>query len=122
MAYIERNPVRAGLCARAKDYPWSSAQAHVEETSQGGLLDLKAWRQEYDGRAWEGILDTGSEDDDFRHRLREATLRGRPCCDPDTLKVFERRLGRRLRPDPPGRPRKQAPEEEATQIGFAFGG
>lgn len=122
MAYVERNPVRAGICARAKDYRWSSARAHVEETNHDGLLDLSAWRQEYDGRVWESILDTGSEDDDFRQRLREATLRGRPYCDPDTLDVFERRLGRRLRPRAPGRPRKQAPEDEAAQTGFAFGG
>jgi REP element-mobilizing transposase RayT len=26
-AYIENNPVRAGLVARAEDYPWSSASA-----------------------------------------------------------------------------------------------
>ncbi|MDX9973821.1 MAG: transposase, partial [FCB group bacterium] len=26
--YVERNPVRAGLVARAEDYPWSSAAAH----------------------------------------------------------------------------------------------
>jgi REP-associated tyrosine transposase len=28
MRYVERNPVRAGLVARAEDYPWSSAAFH----------------------------------------------------------------------------------------------
>jgi putative transposase len=28
VAYVERNPVRAGLVRRAEDYPWSSARAH----------------------------------------------------------------------------------------------
>src|SRR5439155_21441907 len=27
--YVELNPVRAGLVARAEDYPWSSARAHL---------------------------------------------------------------------------------------------
>jgi hypothetical protein len=43
------------------------------------------------------------------------------CRDPDTLQVFERRLGKKLRPRPSEHPRKQSLEEETTQIGFAFG-
>jgi putative transposase len=31
--YVEHNPVRAGILARAQEYPWSSAAAHC------GLLD-----------------------------------------------------------------------------------
>jgi putative transposase len=27
--YVELNPVRAGLVARAEDWPWSSAAAHL---------------------------------------------------------------------------------------------
>src|SRR5512140_2761581 len=27
--YVERNPVRAGLCRRPQDYAWSSAAAHL---------------------------------------------------------------------------------------------
>lgn len=27
--YVERNPVAAGLCPRAEDWPWSSAPAHL---------------------------------------------------------------------------------------------
>lgn len=27
--YIERNPVRAGMCQKAEDYPWSSARAYL---------------------------------------------------------------------------------------------
>ncbi len=27
--YVERNPVRARLCARPEDWPWSSARAHL---------------------------------------------------------------------------------------------
>ena len=28
LAYIENNPVKAGLCARPEDWPWSSAHFH----------------------------------------------------------------------------------------------
>ena len=28
--YVERNPVRAGLCDRPAEYPWSSAKAHLD--------------------------------------------------------------------------------------------
>ena len=49
-AYIENNPVKAGLVARAQDYPWSSAfqgtatvertdrESRLEAGSQAGLL------------------------------------------------------------------------------------
>ncbi|MBF0619882.1 MAG: transposase [Candidatus Omnitrophica bacterium] len=29
LRYVERNPVRAGMCSRAEDYPWSSAATHT---------------------------------------------------------------------------------------------
>ncbi|MGH9608492.1 MAG: transposase, partial [Bryobacteraceae bacterium] len=120
MAYIERNPIRAGLCRRAADYPWSSARAHVREDSLGGLLHLDTWRRCYDARTWEGILDANSDEEAFLQRLREATLRGRPCCDAGALRQFEKRLGRELHPQPAGRPRKQGKEAEQEQAAFAY--
>lgn len=36
--YVERNPVRAGIVARAQDYEWSSAKAHVE-SEEDPVLD-----------------------------------------------------------------------------------
>ena len=33
--YVELNPVRAGLCERAVDWPWSSVHAHEERASDG---------------------------------------------------------------------------------------
>ena len=50
--YVERNPVRAGLCASAedRDWPWSSAHAHLREVDDAlvqvrPLLDLVPdWR------------------------------------------------------------------------------
>jgi putative transposase len=31
IAYIHNNPVKAGLCAEAEHWPWSSASAFIEE-------------------------------------------------------------------------------------------
>ena len=33
LRYVERNPVRAGMTARAEDYPWSSARSHCGATT-----------------------------------------------------------------------------------------
>jgi putative transposase len=33
--YIERNPVRAGLCERPEDYPWSSASFYLAGQQDG---------------------------------------------------------------------------------------
>jgi putative transposase len=46
MAYIERNPVRAGIVASAEDYPWSSVRAHVLGYDASNFLDMAQWRQE----------------------------------------------------------------------------
>ncbi|MDP2989095.1 MAG: transposase [Kiritimatiellota bacterium] len=35
VSYVERNPVRAGLCGQAWEYPWSSAAAHVAGREDG---------------------------------------------------------------------------------------
>ena len=43
LQYVERNPVRAGLVARAEHWQWSSAEAHVSGRDPTGLLDLADW-------------------------------------------------------------------------------
>ncbi len=52
--------------------------------------------------------------------LREATQRGRPCADRETILDYERRLNRILRPRVPGRPRKQELDPEHNQAAFGF--
>jgi putative transposase len=37
LAYIELNPVRAGLVQNAEDWKWSSARAHLTGTDEAGL-------------------------------------------------------------------------------------
>jgi putative transposase len=40
LRYVELNPVRAGLVARAEEWPWSSARAHLG-LGGDGLTDLR---------------------------------------------------------------------------------
>lgn len=50
--YVERNPVRAGLCKRAVDYPWSSAAAHVSGKDDCLVQSGKGVRNNFQGRQW----------------------------------------------------------------------
>lgn len=59
MAYIERNPVRAGLVERAEDYPWSSASAHLMDQDESGFLDTAYWRENYTRERWREALRRG---------------------------------------------------------------
>lgn len=56
--YVELNPVRAGLCARAEDWRWSSARAHITGEPDG-LTDGEAlgrWMPN-----WRAFLADGAE-------------------------------------------------------------
>ncbi len=104
--YVERNPVRAGLVARAEDWRWSSAAGHCGlapdalVTSEPNLAAVAA---EHGG--WSAWLSTGDEPAELS-RVREATRTGRPLGEPGFVAGLEERLGRRLTAAPVGRPRK----------------
>jgi REP element-mobilizing transposase RayT len=44
--YVERNPVKANLVARAEDWPWSSAAAHCAACDEGEVGDMTQIRSE----------------------------------------------------------------------------
>ncbi len=106
MAYVERNPVRAGIVAGAAQYRWSSATAHLTGSDGDRLLDLSAWRLEYDPRRWKRALETSIEEEEPGQRIQEASQRGRPLGTEDFIAGLEREAGRRLRPLPVGRPKQ----------------
>jgi putative transposase len=109
VAYVERNPVRAGMAAHAEAYPWSSARARL-----GGrrprFLDLAAWQVEYDAQRWREALADGIDEEAFQQRIREASKRGRPLGSDEFVERLEMEAGRRLRPNPRGRPKKEKRE------------
>jgi putative transposase len=100
--YVERNPVRAGLCRRPGEYRWSSAAAHLAGRDDAlvrvaPLLALEP--------RWATHLRADPDVDTVR-QLRRHEATGRPAGDDSFLRRLERKLGRVLRPRPPGRKRK----------------
>jgi len=104
--YVERNPVRAGLCARAGDYPWSSAAAHLAGKDDGlvrvrPLLELVP--------RWGRHLSADPDEETVR-RLRRHEGTGRPLGGERFLQRLEKIVGRLLRPRRPGRKKKNRGE------------
>ena len=113
MAYVERNPVRAGMVRQAWDYLWSSAAAHVNGNDPSDILDLAAWR--VPSAEWRLILQK-REDDDFLTAIRNRTSTGRPLATDSTLSKLEALLNKRLRPLRGGRPPQRAGGERQGQL------
>ena len=107
MVYVERNPVRAGLVKDAGDWPWSSAQAHLEDRADP-LLDMARWRGQYTPVQWWECLTYGLQDRCLLERIRESTRVGRPAASEVFLKELESRLGYQIRPKKGGRRKKSA--------------
>jgi putative transposase len=106
MAYVERNPVRAGLARESSAYRWSSAAAHFANTDSARIVDLSAWRREYTPERWREVLRGSIGEEQLAERIREATARGRPLGAAEFIDDMEQRAGRSLRPMPSGRPKK----------------
>lgn len=108
LRYVERNPVRARLVRAAWRYPWSSAAAHIgERPDASGLLDLAAWAVTWKPARWRALLQEPLEEEETE-RLWSHLRTGRPLASDNWLSKLEIKLGRRLRPLPVGRPKKDA--------------
>ncbi len=114
MCYVERNAVRAKLARSAWEYAWSSAAAHTGGRDASALLDLDAWAGEWASGKWRAELKR-PEDEASISRLRLSTHRGRPLGSDSFLSKLERRLGRRLRPLPVGRPKRARKEKRSPE-------
>jgi len=87
----------------AQAYPWSSAGAHTGTTDARPLLEMSNWGEMMEADAWRAALRQRPAKEDVA-ALRRHTLRGWPLAGDGMLSKLEKRLGRRLRPLPPGRP------------------
>jgi putative transposase len=89
--YVWHNPVRSGLVARPRDWPWSSVHAHLSGADDGvtttGPLD-----ERYPRLA--GLLDAAGDDGEAHDRLRRAESIGRPLGSAAFVSAVETRLGR----------------------------
>jgi putative transposase len=117
MAYVERNPVRARIVEQAERFPWSSAAERLGVGPNRGLVDLRRWRSQYTREQWKEALESSVQEEAFGRRLQEASRRGRALGSGDFVRELEGRAGRRLRPLPVGRPRKNREGEMSLEIG-----
>ena len=105
--YVELNPVRARLVGRARDWPWSSAAAHLDRADDGvtTLDPLLALVPD-----WAAFLDDGLDDgldEAMLETIRRHVLGGRPLGSAAYLDALGRLLGRDVSPRPRGRPRRR---------------
>ena len=96
--YVERNPVRARLVARAWQWPWSSAAGHV--SGQGDVL-VRSNPLAEEVANWRRFLTTEEEEAGLE-TLRRHGRTGRPWGDLRFLRRLEKRLARPLRRQKPG--------------------
>ena len=104
--YVELNPVRAGLCGRAEDWPWSSARGHLGAAVDDLVSGLPVLEQITD---WHAYLGQEVSDGLFED-LRKHTRTGRPAGSEAFLKRLESLTGQRLRRRKPGpKPAQDSP-------------
>jgi len=102
LAYVERNPLRAGMVRWAADYRWSSAAAHLSGVDETGILDMEWWRREDRGEEWDQVL--GEEELEASSALRRCTYAGRPFGNERFVSEMSQRFGRHWER---GRPKKE---------------
>lgn len=97
LAYIERNPVRAGLVSEPEQYQWSSAAAHLGLTRDRlRLCDERVWQDGGGAEGWRALLSTPEELVMLR-LLRRCTYAGRPFGEDEFINNLEQRFGRKWR-------------------------
>jgi len=84
LAYIELNPVRAGIVENPLDWEWSNARAHLMGEDHSGLLDMDQWRKRFDRYSWREYLIQAASKREAHDRIRKATRAGR-FCDPEKI-------------------------------------
>ena len=96
--YIELNPIRARLVARAEDWPWSSAAAHFSGRDDAlvrvePLLDIV--------HDWRDFMHIETTEEEAR-LMRRHEHTGRPLGDENFVEHLEKSLLRILKPGKPG--------------------
>jgi putative transposase len=112
LAYVDRNPIRAGLVATGGEYRWSSAAAHLTKVDEFELIDMQWWGASGLQTEWQEILDCGDREDGAV--LRASTYAGRPFGEEAFMAEVGARFGRQWNR---GRPRKDRIEKAEIGIG-----
>jgi putative transposase len=96
MAYIELNPVRAGLVKDPCEWEWSSARAHCCGIDPTGLLDMELWRKTYNPATWRQYLDFMASQVSLQNRIRQATRQGKFLGSEEAALRAEQEFGIRI--------------------------
>ena len=96
--YVERNPVRAGYVKSAKDYPWSSAKAHLQGKSHF-LLETSDFIKGIPD--WNRYLSESIEEE-MLETIRLHSRTGRPLGGSEFIEKLECLTGRSLKKQKPG--------------------
>jgi putative transposase len=96
--YVELNPVRARLVARARDWRWSSARAHLKGRDDE-LVRVSPLLKLVDD--WKAFLGQGL-DTAAREAIRASERTGRPLGDKSFVRKLEKKLDRVLTRGKPG--------------------
>lgn len=105
LRYVETNPVRAKMVRSPSKYKWSSAAAHLGKADDDSLIDVAKWRQISARINWKQKLARGCSEEEIEI-IRKATNIGRPLGKDSFIIKLEKIVGKRLRPLPAGRPKK----------------
>ena len=110
LRYVPTNPVRAGLVARAQDWPWSSAAAHLAGRDTPYVEVAPALSRVKD---FGGLISPADDIDPQWTRLLRAELIGRPVGAKAWIEQLERQSGRALSPQKRG-PQPKRHQADAT--------
>jgi len=108
MAYIDLNPVRAGMVEAPENYPWSSHAHYIGRLHQRLLtppaLYWELGNTPFAREAAYGELVRAGIAEHQQRALTAATLSGWAMGDPGFLAVLESQTPRRIQPGKAGRP------------------
>jgi len=127
LAYIERNPVRAGLAQSAAGYQWSSARHHLGLAPASLALDDDEFSSLYSPHRWAEVLRTSVHDEAMSARFCEATRTGFPLGDDAFIDQLAAESSRPLRSKPgpkleiPRKPPALAMAAGVNQMAIEFG-
>lgn len=80
LRYVELNPVRARMVRGAREYEWSSAEAHLSGQDRFRIADMGFWREAGGLEGWRRLLGEPETEEDAK-ALRRSTYAGQPFGD-----------------------------------------
>jgi putative transposase len=101
--YVNLNPVRARLVARAEEWPWSSVRAHLAARDDELVTVAQVLSRVAD---FASLIAPDAGDESAFATIRAAEGTGRPLGNAQFIEGLERILGRPIARRAPGRKRK----------------